>query len=173
MHGIGVYRTGVGLVLRNSEGLVFAGRRKDGRESPWQMPQGGLQPGEKPPQAVMREAKEELGTAKMHIVGCIPRLLRYDYPVAFASKRASSFRGQEHYWFLLQFDGTGSDIELRGPHAEFDRWQWLTPATIIERAVAFKRPIYRMVMSAFFAHQDVGATAVHNALPDSEILPTQ
>lgn len=143
------YRAGVGIVLVNSHGLVFSGRRRDNRDCPWQMPQGGLQESETPRQAALREAHEELGTDAVTILEFRPDWLYYDYPAPEASRRATLYRGQRHLWYLLRFDGLDSDIDIDGDSGEFSEWRWNTPAQIIDEAVGFKQPAYRQVMRYF------------------------
>lgn len=143
------YRAGVGVVLVNARGLVFSGRRRDNRDHPWQMPQGGLQEGETPRQAVLREVREELGTSAVSILDFLPDWLYYDYPAPDSSKRAKLFRGQRHVWYLLRFDGEDSDIDIGGKNGEFSDWRWSSPSEIIDEAVSFKQSPYRQVMGYF------------------------
>ena len=143
------YRAGVGIVLVNSRGLVFSGRRRDNRDHPWQMPQGGLQDGETPRQATLREVREELGTDAVTVLEFRPDWLHYDYPAPDSSRRAALYRGQRHLWYLLRFDGTDSDIDIEGESGEFSAWRGNTPAQIIDEAVSFKQPAYRQVMRYF------------------------
>jgi len=143
------YRAGVGIVLCNSRGLIFSGKRRDRRDPPWQMPQGGVQDGELPADAVMREIKEEIGTDRVTLIEFRPDWLSYDYPDANTSRRAVNFRGQRHLWFLLRFDGQDKEIHLDTPHGEFCDWRWSTPAEVIDRVVGFKQPVYRQVMRYF------------------------
>jgi putative (di)nucleoside polyphosphate hydrolase len=143
------YRAGVGIVLCNPRGLIFTGKRRDRRDPPWQMPQGGVQEGETPAQAAMREIGEEIGTDRITLVEFRPDWLSYDYPDAHTSRRAVNFRGQRHLWFLARFDGHDKEIRIDTPHGEFDDWRWSTPAEVIERVVGFKQPVYRQVMRYF------------------------
>jgi len=143
------YRAGVGIVLVNSHGLVFSGRRRDNRDHPWQMPQGGLLDGENPRHAVFREVREELGTDAVTILEFRPDWLCYDYPAPESSRRATLYRGQRHLWYLLRFDGADAQIDIEGAGGEFSAWRWNTPAQIIDEAVSFKQPAYRQVMRYF------------------------
>jgi putative (di)nucleoside polyphosphate hydrolase len=149
MHGPTGYRSGVGIVLMNRQGLIFAGHRKDGRIPPWQMPQGGLQPGEAPEQAALRELSEELGTDQATIVSFCPHWLCYDYPKATSTRRAMQFRGQRHKWFLMRFTGRDQDISIATQHAEFSSWRWMSPDDVIANVISFKRDIYQAVMQHF------------------------
>ena len=143
------YRPGIGIALVNRQGLVFVGHRRDHRDSPWQMPQGGLATGEAPEAAANRELREELGTSRAQILDLFPDWLRYDYPRDFRSGRAKRFRGQQHLWFLMGFTGEDADIAVATAHPEFDQWRWVHAERAIELAVPFKRPIYREVLAYF------------------------
>ena len=143
------YRAGVGIVLVNARGLVFSGKRRDNRDHPWQMPQGGLMDGETPSQAVYREAREELGTDTVSILEFRPDWLYYDYPAPEASRRAMLYRGQRHLWYLLAFEGHDNDIQIEGADGEFSEWRWASPAQIVDEAVSFKQAAYRQVMRYF------------------------
>lgn len=149
MHGPTTYRSGIGIVLINARGLVFAGHRQDGRDPPWQMPQGGMQPGEAPERAAYRELKEELGIDRAAIVAACPQWLCYDYPKATSTKRALLFRGQRHKWFLMRFTGRDEDIAVDTEHAEFSAWRWMTPDEIVANVIGFKQDVYRVVMQQF------------------------
>jgi putative (di)nucleoside polyphosphate hydrolase len=143
------YRAGVGIVLINRQGLIFSGKRRDGRVPPWQMPQGGIKPGEAPVTALLREVEEELGIKKVSLVEFRPDWLAYDYPSPTISARAEQFRGQMHLWFLLSFEGEDRDIDIGRTQGEFSDWRWNPPARIIEEVASFKQPVYRQVMRFF------------------------
>lgn len=143
------YRSGVGIVLVNREGLVFAGKRRDNRPPPWQMPQGGLNPGEHPEVAAFREMIEELGTRHAEVTAEIPGWISYDYPHEKSTKRAQQFKGQQHKWFLLRFTGQDHDIDVKTRHPEFSDWRWLPPQEVIKRVAPFKRDVYQKVFSIF------------------------
>lgn len=143
------YRAGVGIVLVNACGQVFSGRRRDNRAHPWQMPQGGLQEGETPRQAALREVHEELGTDAVAVLEFRPDWLYYDYPAPESSKRATLYRGQRHLWYLLRFEGLDGSIDIAGSNGEFAEWRWSSPSQIIDEAVPFKQPAYRQVMRYF------------------------
>lgn len=149
MHGPTGYRSGIGIVLMNHRGQVLAGHRKDDRTPPWQMPQGGMQPGEPPERAALRELKEELGTDRASIIATCPHWLCYDYPKATSTKRALLFRGQRHKWFLMRFTGEEQDIVVNTEHPEFSSWRWMSPDEIVANVISFKRDVYRVVMQQF------------------------
>jgi putative (di)nucleoside polyphosphate hydrolase len=146
------YRPCVGMLLLNTEGRVFAGKRIDQTVESWQMPQGGIDPGEEPRQAALRELREEVGTDKVEILAEHSDWLNYDLPehligVALHGK----YRGQTQKWFALRFLGADSDIDLATPHQEFSEWKWLTGSELAGLIVPFKREIYTKVFGAFGA----------------------
>lgn len=140
------YRPNVGALLFNKDGLVFVGRRADrpGRESAWQLPQGGIDEGEDPRAAVFRELAEEIGTANAEIVGEHPDWLTYDLPPDVIRQAFKGrYRGQRQRWFALRFLGRDSDVRLDlDRHPEFVDWRWEALSGIPALAVDFKRPIY-------------------------------
>src|SRR5215475_12592054 len=108
------YRSGVGIMLLNPVGEVFVGRRIDMPVMPaWQMPQGGIDPGETPRQAALRELKEEIGTDKAEILGESAGWLQYDLPSDLAGGIwGGRYRGQRQKWFVMRFTGSDADIDL-------------------------------------------------------------
>lgn len=144
------YRRGVGIVLLDARGRVFVAQRIDTKEIAWQMPQGGIDDGETPRQAAVRELHEEIGTDKARIVGVTRAWLTYDLPPDLQSKVwKGKYRGQKQKWFLMRFTGTDADINLETDHPEFSTWKWL-PFTHLPRViVGFKRDIYKQVVAAF------------------------
>lgn len=145
------YRDCAGVVLRNADGLVFAGQRID-TPGAWQMPQGGIDPGETPRQAALRELEEEIGVSPglVEVLGETPDWVRYDLPPELLGKVwKGRFGGQRQKWFLLDFHGTDRDIRIDTAHPEFDSWRWLRAGDLIERIVPFKRDVYREVFAAF------------------------
>ena len=144
------YRRGVGIVLVNSRGRVFVAQRIDTKATAWQMPQGGIDKGETPRAAALRELREEIGTANARVIGVTRTWLRYDLPDDLRSKVwGGKYRGQEQKWFLMRFTGSDADIDLETEHPEFMAWKWL-PFTQLPRViVGFKREIYKKVVEAF------------------------
>jgi putative (di)nucleoside polyphosphate hydrolase len=144
------YRRGVGIVLVNQMGRVFVAQRIDSKLPAWQMPQGGIDKGETPRTAALRELLEEIGTDKARIVGVTRAWLRYDLPADLQRKMwRGKYRGQEQKWFLMRFTGIDADINLETAHPEFVAWKWL-PFTHLPRViVGFKREIYKQVVAAF------------------------
>lgn len=152
------YRDNVGALLFNRDGLIFVARRADlpnaeGAPGGWQLPQGGMDPGEDPRVAVFRELEEEIGTARAEIIAEHPDWLTYDLPPELLGKALGGrFRGQRQRWFALRFTGVDADIRLDlDPHPEFDAWRWARLEELPGMAVAFKRAIYE-VLARDFAH---------------------
>jgi putative (di)nucleoside polyphosphate hydrolase len=144
------YRLGVGIMLVNPEGLVFVGRRADmpaGLAS-WQMPQGGIDPGETPRQTALRELREEVGTDKAEILGETEGWLHYDVPAEVADKSwGGRYRGQRQKWFAMRFTGKDSDIDPAADgHPEFDAWEWVAAERLPSLIVPFKRLLYLAVL---------------------------
>ncbi len=151
------YRPNVGAVLFNRAGLVLVARRAglpnvEGAPGGWQLPQGGIDAGEDPRAAVLRELEEEIGTDRAEIIGEHPDWLNYDFPPDLAGPLPGQFRGQRQRWFALRFTGTDADIRLdRDPDPEFDAWRWTELHTLPALAVAFKRPVYEVLAQSFSA----------------------
>ena len=146
-------RENVGAALFDRRGLVFVARRNDvPHDAPgWQMPQGGLEAGEDPQAAVLRELREELGTDKAEIIGRHPDWLSYELPPELVGRAyGGRYRGQRQLWFALRFLGSDTDIKLDAdPHPEFDAWRWATLAELPTLAVPFRRPIYTALAESF------------------------
>ena len=146
------YRANVGAVLFNAQGRVFVGRRADqALGGAWQLPQGGIDGDEDPQVAVFRELQEEIGSADATVIGEHTEWLTYDLPDHLVGKAfGGRYRGQRQRWFALRFQGQDSDIRLDlDPHPEFDAWRWAELAELPGLAVAFKRPIYEVLVQSF------------------------
>lgn len=145
------YRKGVGAVLFNAEGRVFAARRIDTPGQVWQFPQGGIDDGESPRQAVLRELAEETGTAKAEIIAESTAWFSYDLPPELRDKVWSGrYRGQEQLWFALRFLGDDGDIDLdAGGDAEFCQWKWARLEDLPGQIVPFKRRLYERIVAEF------------------------
>ncbi|HUK59772.1 MAG TPA: RNA pyrophosphohydrolase [Stellaceae bacterium] len=145
------YRRGVGLMLLDRRNYVFTGRRIDTPDA-WQMPQGGIDEGETPRAAALRELEEEVGTAKAEFLAESRQWLRYELPAALHGKVWNGrYRGQEQKWFALRFLGSDSDINIATHEPEFDAWRWLPPADLLRGIVPFKRALYEAVLHEFAA----------------------
>lgn len=144
------YRPCVGIMLVNAEGLVFVGRRIDQTIEGWQMPQGGIDDGETPAEAALRELKEEAGTDKAVVIGEMDEWLAYDLPQHLLGVALHGrYRGQRQKWFALRFTGTDSDIDIRTHEPEFGEWRWLALEALPRLVVPFKRDTYAKVIAAF------------------------
>ncbi len=149
----GRYRRGVGIMLLDREGRVFVGRRIDREEEAWQMPQGGIDPGETPRQAAWRELKEETGIDRAEIVAESAGWLRYDLPSTLRGKAVwrGRYRGQQQKWFVMRFLGVDGDIDVATSHPEFSAWKWVPARQLTQLIVPFKRALYRQVLKEFAA----------------------
>ncbi len=147
------YRPAVGIMLLNCAGQVFVGRRIDmpAGLAAWQMPQGGIDPGETPRAAALRELTEEVGTAKADILGESRSWLHYDVPAEIAAAMwGGRYRGQRQKWFAMRFTGEDADIDPAATeHPEFDAWEWVMPERLPDLIVPFKRLLYLDVLAEF------------------------
>ena len=144
------YRPCVGIMLVNREGLVFVGRRIDQTVEGWQMPQGGIDDGETPRQAALRELEEEVGTAKANVIGEMDEWLCYDLPPHLLGVALHGrYRGQKQKWVALRFEGDDTDINIRTAEPEFGSWKWLAMEALPRLIVPFKRDTYQKVIHAF------------------------
>lgn len=142
-NGKGSYRRGVGMVVLNKEGNVFVGRRIDFPEGAWQFPQGGIREGEPLQDAVLRELYEETGMKTVQILEEAETWSFYDFPPDLIAKMwDQKFRGQTQKWFLIQFLGQESEIDLKRHKPEFSAWQWMNLKDVVDQSVAFKRDVY-------------------------------
>jgi putative (di)nucleoside polyphosphate hydrolase len=144
------YRPCVGIMLFNQNGKVFVGKRIDQTVEGWQMPQGGIDKGETPVEAALRELQEEIGTDKAEIISEMEDWITYDLPphlvgVAFHGK----YRGQRQKWFALRFTGSDADIDLTAHEPEFSAFQWVSLEALPALIVPFKRETYKAVIAAF------------------------
>jgi len=148
------YRPGVGVMLFNRQGRVFVAMRRDTRGEAWQMPQGGIDPGEEPRAAALRELEEETGTANAEIVAETAGWLAYNLPDELVGRLwEGRYRGQAQKWFAARFLGRDSEIDLgKHAHPEFSDWKWAAldelPATI----VGFKHALYRELVAELGPH---------------------
>jgi putative (di)nucleoside polyphosphate hydrolase len=154
------YRPCVGVMLINPAGLVFVGQRLDGGKAKggaaaWQMPQGGIDAGEKPREAALRELTEETGVSAdlVEVLGKTEDWLTYDLPPELLGKVwGGKYRGQKQKWFLMRFLGTDDQVQIVQPHQEFAQWQWMHADAMLAEIVPFKRAVYETVVAAFRPH---------------------
>jgi putative (di)nucleoside polyphosphate hydrolase len=152
------YRPCVGIMLLNRQGLVFIGRRRHRRHEhldyDWQMPQGGIDPGEDAYDAARRELFEETNVSSTRLLAEAPDWYAYDLPPD--SPKASwkgRYRGQRQKWFALRFEGDESEIDIHAPggdaHPEFNAWRWERMDRLADLIVPFKREVYQNVVKVF------------------------
>jgi putative (di)nucleoside polyphosphate hydrolase len=149
------YRPCVGVMLVNPAGLIFAGQRLDSPTAAWQMPQGGIDDGEKPRAAALRELGEETGVTAdlVEFVAKTDDWLIYDLPPDLLGKVwGGRYRGQRQKWFLYRFTGRDDQIDIATAHPEFDRWKWTRADDMLAAIVPFKRQVYEQVIAAFRPH---------------------
>lgn len=154
------YRPCVGIMVLNTEGLVWVGRRMDAPAEPegpgkwWQMPQGGIDAGEEPKQAALRELYEETNIRSVRFLAESHAWLTYDLPphlVGVAWK--GRYRGQKQKWFAVRFTGSDEEIDIAHPAGshkpEFDAWKWVRLDELPELIVPFKRVVYEEIVAEF------------------------
>ena len=147
-----LYRSGVGVMLLNGEGKVFVAARIDNPADAWQMPQGGIEDGEEPWPAALRELEEEtgIGPKLVELVAQCAERLRYDLPDEWRPRLwGGKWKGQAQHWYLARFLGSDRDVNLATEHPEFREWKWVEPAQLPELIVPFKRDLYRRLLSEF------------------------
>jgi putative (di)nucleoside polyphosphate hydrolase len=152
------YRPCVGLMVLNRTGRVFVGRRIDGPEHVddihvWQMPQGGVDPGEDPWPAALRELHEETNIRSVEKLGEIAQWLSYDIPRDIVGRAwKGKYRGQTQKWFALRFTGDEREIDIAHPGGhkpEFSAWRWESMQNLPAHIIPFKRPVYERVVQEF------------------------
>ena len=143
------FRPNVGIILLNQKNQVFWGKRI--RTHSWQFPQGGIDRGESPEQAMFRELHEEVGLSPHHVrvVARTRDWLRYEVPDRYIRREARGhYKGQKQIWFLLQLLGHDWDLNLRATnHPEFDAWRWNDYWVPLDVVVEFKRGVYEMALT--------------------------
>lgn len=143
---------GVGIILLSHGGLAFVGHRirMPGGLAKWQMPQGGIDIGETPRQAALRELREEVGTDRAEILAESRGWLRHEVPDEIAeAMMGGRYRGNRQKWFAMRFTGTDADINLASEYPEFDAWRWVNPELLPELIAPFMRRVYLDVLTEF------------------------
>ena len=154
------YRPCVGIMLLNKDGLVFVGHRREKRLKEhvapgyeWQMPQGGIDAGETPYQAAIRELGEETNVTSVSLLGEAPHWLSYDLPRRIATQSYKGrYRGQRQKWFAFRFEVDEGEIDIDAPAGhkpEFDGWRWEQMDRLPGLIIPFKRPVYEQVVEFF------------------------
>ncbi|HEX2654467.1 MAG TPA: RNA pyrophosphohydrolase [Xanthobacteraceae bacterium] len=153
------YRPCVGMMVLNRDGLVFIGQRKNGPEQVdnihlWQMPQGGLDPGEDPYRAAIRELQEETDIRSVERLAESSDWFAYDLPAAVAATAwGGRYRGQTQKWYALKFTGSDSEINVLAPAGghkpEFVEWRWEPMKNLPDLIIPFKRQVYERVIAEF------------------------
>ncbi len=149
------YRPCAGVMLLNREGRVFVGQRLDSTLEAWQMPPGGIDPGEGALEAAFRELWEETGVARHHaeLIAEAPEELQYDLPDDLIGKVwKGKWRGQRQRWFLFRFLGEDHHIDIATAEPEFRAWRWSDPADLPALIVPFKRALYTRLLELFAPH---------------------
>lgn len=143
------YRPCVGALILNAAGQILVGERRKIKGA-WQMPQGGIDRGEDPSRAVLREVLEEMGISAVEILGESKTWLRYDLPAPVAARSwGGRWKGQEQKWFALGFLGQDKDINIATAEPEFQSWRWVEAEDLPGLVVEFKRPVYVAVLEEF------------------------
>ena len=146
------YRPCAGVMMINADGRIFAGQRRDSDSAAWQMPQGGIDEGEAPANAALRELWEETSVAvdRVGLVAEMADWVHYDLPPELLGKVwKGCYRGQMQRWFLYRFLGSDDEIDIATEHPEFSKWRWIGAEEILEAIVPFKRAVYEQVLAEF------------------------
>ena len=154
---ITAYRPCVGIMLLNSKGEAWIGRRfekqnDDGIGKWWQMPQGGIDEGEDLLAAAKRELYEETGVTNVAVLAQSKDWHTYDLPEHLIGKSwKGKYRGQKQMWFVFRFEGDDSEITLKlpGQKQEFDEWRWAKMDELLDVIIPFKREVYTSVLAEF------------------------
>ena len=140
-------RLGVGAIVLNNKNRVFVGKRKDNPVDKWQMPQGGVNKGEKLIDAMRRELEEETGIKNIKILKEIDGWSEYELPENLLGKIwRGKYRGQKQKWFIVKFLGKDNEIDLKTSNHEFVEWKWLDIESLPGVIVEFKKKVYEELL---------------------------
>ncbi len=146
------YRPCVGIMLINAQGHIFAAQRLDSATPAWQMPQGGIDEGENPGAAALRELEEEISVTP-DLVAPLSETrdwLAYDLPAEIVPRIWNGcYKGQKQRWFLMRYLGRDDQINIQTAHPEFSEWRWIAADEMLDAIVPFKREIYAQVIDEF------------------------
>jgi putative (di)nucleoside polyphosphate hydrolase len=145
------YRPCVGMmILSPDREKILVGKRVDSKANAWQMPQGGINLGETPSKAALREMKEEVGTDNAVIVAESRLWYSYDVPKVLIPRLWNgNYRGQKQKWFLLHFHGSDDEIDIHTSNPEFAEWKWMPKENLLDAVIAFKHRLYKAVLKEF------------------------
>jgi len=145
------YRLGVGLMIINKSKKIFVAKRIDSKTPfSWQMPQGGIDIGETPSKAAMREMEEEIGCGYGQILAETKHWYCYDLPPRLIHKMwDGQYKGQKQKWFLVRFTGEDKDINLQTEKPEFEKWKWVRHSQLMNIVIPFKKHLYQAVLNEF------------------------
>ena len=147
-----LYRPNVGLAVFSKAGHVFVGRRINSRGAfQWQMPQGGIDAGESPEEAALRELEEEIGISHklVKVLEETEDWIYYDFPPDLKKRLGGPYIGQRQKWFALRFTGSDGDVRLDLHTPEFDAWRWAELGDLPGLIIPFKRASYEAVATRF------------------------
>ncbi len=144
------FRQGVGMMILDKDNRVFVGKRVDSKSNGWQMPQGGIDLGETPSSAALREMEEEIGSNRGEIIAESKKWYSYRVP-NFLIPRLwdGKYCGQRQKWFLIRFTGDDSDININTEYPEFDKWKWIDFDQLLIDIIPFKLKLYEQVVDEF------------------------
>jgi putative (di)nucleoside polyphosphate hydrolase len=144
------YRLGVGMMILNNKKQIFVGKRIDAKIEAWQMPQGGIDIGETPSRAALREMEEEIGSNQGIIIAESKNWYSYDLPKFLIPRLWNgNYRGQKQRWFLIKFTDDDSRININTSQPEFEDWRWVDVDEMLSIIIPFKRKLYEAVMQEF------------------------
>jgi putative (di)nucleoside polyphosphate hydrolase len=149
-----IYRKGVGVMILNNQGEVLVGQRVNRGNligiGTWQMPQGGIEAGESPYEAALREMKEEITTTNVKAITESRNWISYDFPLKLRTTLwGGRYFGQTQKWFLMRFLGNNEEINIHTPYPEFAAWQWTGVSNLCNLIVPFKRDLYANILEEF------------------------
>jgi len=147
-----LYRSGVGIMIINSEKKIFVGKRIDNNSDAWQMPQGGLDAGESEDTAMLRELKEETGITEDNVKLLKKSDIHYYYNLPYKLQKkfwGGKYLGQKQRWYLIEFLGDDSVINVKTEDPEFSEWKWVGKSDIVSSIVSFKCEMYEDVLKEF------------------------
>ena len=150
-----LYRSGVGIMVINKNKEIFVAKRIGNHSNAWQMPQGGIDVGEKEDDAMKRELKEETSIDNIRTIGISKKYLYYNLPYNLQKRFwGGKYLGQRQKWYLVEFLGKDEDINIDTKDPEFSEWKWVKNQELIKSVVNFKKEIYLDIINEFKEHLD-------------------